>query len=218
MSNGNKRSTKKLIALLAAVVIIALFAVFLLLNHSKVKPDYVTATGVMEATEVTLSPRTQGALAWLCCKEGESLAKGQVALRLDSRELRARIEESRAAVIAAGEGMKEAEAVLESAKAAHETAKNELSAAVSEVQRVKAITDDSKENFERAKGLLKDGYISKRDYDTAGTAFNANTALLSSARARKRSADGNLNMAAVNIKAATARISSAKAKKAQAEA
>lgn len=218
MSVVVRSNKKKFIALFFVTAVIATVIILSTFARTKSRAGYITATGVMEATEVTLSPKAFGKLEWLCCKEGDSVTKGQAVLRLDSRELKAKVDEARAVLSGAGESLKEVTAVLESAKAAEQSAGFEVEASVAEVDRIKSLVNDSKENFERAKVLLKDGYISRKDYDSAETAFNANAALLTSSKARKRSADGALSIAGANIKVARARISTAEAKKTQAEA
>ena len=212
---GSKFKGVAALCVIAVLIIIFIYAAYM---RDQKAENRIETTGVIEATEVEISPRTSGTLLWLCCKEGDGIKAGQTAFRLDSRELRARIEEAKAAVESAGEMMKEAAVSLENAKAAHESAKYEAESAGSEAARVRAITKDSNDNLERARFLIKEGYIAKRDLDAAETLYNSNSALLSSALSRSKSAESLVRVSAVNIKAAGARISSAAAKKAQAQA
>lgn len=212
------KSGKGKFAVLFAVAALAGGVIYYALMKGEEQRDYIEATGVIEATEVELTPKISGRIEWLCCVEGGSVKAGELAVRLESVELKARLEEGRANIAGAEEGIQEAKVSLENAKVQKEASVYEAKAAGGEAMRVKALLNDAKENLDRANGLFKDGYISKKDLDAARTAFEANTALLSSANSRKRSAEANARAAAVNIKAASARISSAEAKRAQAEA
>lgn len=214
----DKKSVAKKAAGLFVVLAVILLALYFGLFRPEKKADFLETAGVIEATEVELSSKTPGTIEWMCCREGNTVAAGKVAVRIDARELRARIEEARAAIVASEEALKEAEANLENSKVNVDSAGYELEAASSEVERVKALTGDARENLERAKGLFKDGYISKRDLDSAQTTFDANSAQLNSALARKKGAEAAIKAAEVNIKVASTRLSSSRAKKAQTEA
>lgn len=213
-----KKTRIKSIAVLSIVVILTIAAAYLVFTREQKAVNSIRTTGVIEATEVEISPKTGGTLVWMCCKEGDAVKAGQTAFRLDSRELLARIDEAKAAVASSDESYKEAVILLGSARAAHDSAVYETDSVKSEVVRVRAITRDSQDNLARARGLFKDGYIAKRDLDAAETLYHSNKALLSSAEARRKSADSLVRVSNVNIKAFEARISGAAAKKAEAEA
>lgn len=213
-----KKSRIKNIVVLGIIVILMIIGAYFIFTRKQKAGNYFRTTGVIEATEVEISPKTGGTIVWMCCQEGDSIKAGQIALRLDSKELNARIEEAKAAVASSDESHKEAVILLENARASNESAKYEADSAQSEVVRVRAITKDSLDNLERSRWLFKDGYIAKRDLDAAQTLYNSNNALLSSAGARRKSADSLVRVSVINIKAAQARIGGAAAKKAQAEA
>ncbi|MBI5642875.1 MAG: efflux RND transporter periplasmic adaptor subunit [Deltaproteobacteria bacterium] len=211
------RQVRPLTIALAAIVLIIIAAIY-----SKIRPEqpkgYVASTGVVEATEVELTSEAAGRIGWLCCEEGGSIKKGDIAVRLESDELKARVEEGRAAISGAISAIEEARAELENSEVLKESAKFEAEAAKAEIDRVKALADEAKENIDRARGLFKEGFIAKKDLDAAAAAFDSNNALLSAYRARARGAEANLRNSKVNIKASRARISSAESRKAQAEA
>jgi len=183
-----------------------------------VAPDFIESTGTVEATEVELAPKISGRIVKLCCKEGDSVKAGDIAVVLDEAELKARVDEGRAALRGAGEEIKEAGVGLENAQALSQSAKYDLDASGSEVARVKAISDDARENLERAKGLFAGGYLSKKDLDAAQTNFDANNALLNSAVARRKSVEAGIKAAEANVKAAGVKISTLLARKEQAVA
>ncbi len=208
----------KIALFLPAAAVIVFLAVYLLLLRPDGPKGYVESTGVMEATEVNLSPKISGRIEWLCCEEGGKVEAGALAMRLESAELLARVEEGRAALAAAGEALAEARVSLENAMAAKESAGFEVEAARANADRYSALTEEAKGNLSRAEGLFKDGFIPKKELDAARAAYDANAALLASAGAEFKGAGARLRNAEAGIKAARARISSAEARKQQAGA
>lgn len=205
----------------AAVVIVALaviIAAYLLLYGEKTAPEFVETTGVVEATEAELASKIPGRIDWLCCREGDSVASGAVAVRLDARELQARLLEGRAAATVANEAIAEARIARENAVAERESAVSAVEAAKAEVDRAAALYQEARENMDRAERLFKDGYIAKRDLDSARAAHDSNLALLNSARARARSVEASLRSATVAIRAAEARTATSQARSQEAAA
>lgn len=211
------RGQKAAVAVLVVVLMVA--SVWLYLHYDNRKNEgYIASTGVVEATEVSFSPKAAGAIEWLCCNEGEPVRAGQELIRLESSGLRARLDEAGAGLLGAHESVNEARVNLEAARAQNSAAGSELEAAISEVERVKALADDAGRNMERTRGLFKDGYVSVRDMDGADAAFNSIAAQLNSARARKRTSESNYRISAVGIKSAGVKVSLAQARLGQAKA
>lgn len=217
MTEPKKSRIKKIVTAAIAVILIIIAAYLFSTRDHKIG-NFIQTTGVIEATEVEISPKTGGTIVWMCCKEGDGIKAGQIAFRLDGRELSARIDEAKAAVASSNESYKETVILLENARANYDAAKYETESVKSEVVRVRAITKDSLDNLNRSRGLFKDGYITKRELDSAETLYYSNKALLSSAGARVKSADSLALVSGVNIKAAEARIAVSAAKNAEAEA
>lgn len=211
---------KKKLAFAVFILIISAFLITfsLKLMRREKPPDFIETTGVVEATEVNLASKVSGRIEKLCCAEGDGIKAGTVAVVLDSAEIRARVEEGKAGIIQAAQALNEARVNIENAKVQSESAKFDFDAAASEVARISVLLDDAKVNLDRAKGLYKDGYITKKDMDSAQTAFDANNALFSSAKARRQAAESNYKNSVVNIRASAARIATAQARKALAEA
>ncbi len=209
---------RPLVAALFAVIVFVLLVIYFKALRKEKPLDYIESTGVVEATEVDLASKISGRIESMCCEEGGEVRQGQVAVILESEELKARLEEGRASVNTAVEAVKESKVSVENAVVQRESARYEIDAAKAEEKRAKAITSEAGDNLERAKGLFKDGYVTKKDLDAAQAAYDANNAVLDSARARVRSAQANFRNSEVNIKAARARSASSEAKRIQAEA
>lgn len=203
------------VAALAAAVIVAAYLLFL---REAPEPGHIETTGVIEAVEAEISSKIAGRIEWLCCREGDSIEAGAAAVRLDARELQARLLEGRAGAESAREAIAEARLARENALAEREAAASTVEAAKAEADRAAALYEEARENFERAKGLFNGGYIAKRDLDSARAAHESNLALLNTARARARSAESSLRSAGVAIRAQEARIATAKARSQEAAA
>lgn len=212
----NKR--QRLLAAVSAVCAILLVALYYHLSRRSAAPAFIDSTGTVEATEVELTPEISGRIVKLCCKEGDSVKAGDVAVVLDAAEFKARVEEGRAALRGAVEEISEGRVGLENAQALFESAGYELDASVSETARVKAVADEARRNLDRAKGLFSGGYLSRKDLDAAQTGFDSDIALLDSAIARGKSAEANVKVSEANIKAARSRVSALLARKEQASA
>ena len=202
---------------ISGIIIIGLFA-YLKFKKPEKPSDCIETTGLIETTEVGLSPKIAGRIDWLCCKEGDTVKAGELAIKLDAQELKARVEQGRKALQAVFASLQISEVNLENANLEVNTVKAEIQAAEAEVARMNAITEDTKKNLQRVAGLFKGGLISEREMDTAKTNYDANYAQLDSAMARKRASDAKLKTTISNIKSADAQVSSAKAKTQESQA
>lgn len=209
---------RKAAAAISIVVLVAV-SVWLYLRYDNHKnAGYIASTGIVEATEVSFSPKAAGTIEWLCCNEGDTVRAGQVLIRMDSAGLMASLDEAAAGALGAHESVKEALISLEAARAQNDAAGSDLEAARSEVARVKALVDEAGRSIERTRGLFKEGYVSAKDMDSADAAFNSISAQLDSAKARKRTSESNYRISGVGIKSADVRVSLARARLAQAQA
>ncbi|MCL4874737.1 efflux RND transporter periplasmic adaptor subunit [bacterium] len=212
-------SVKRLKPLAIFVFLLAIaFAAYFLYLSPKAPPDFVETAGVAEATEVELASKIPGRIDRLCCREGERIEKGAIAVRLDERELLARVEQGRAAAAAEREAIEEARTALDNARVEREAAAHEVEALRAEAEAASARFDEARDNFERTEGLFNGGFVSRRELDSARAAYDSSRALLESARSRQRSSEANLRNAAVRIRAAETRISASRARLGQAEA
>ncbi|MBI5587553.1 MAG: efflux RND transporter periplasmic adaptor subunit [Deltaproteobacteria bacterium] len=215
MALGEK-ARRPVIIILLVIALILFWR--LLLSNRKETASFIRATGVIEATEVNIASKVAGRTEWLCCTEGSIVKAGQKAVALEKTELKARLQEGKAELLGASESINEAKVSLENSFAASEAAKYETEAAAAEVRRVSALLQDTKDNLDRARGLFKGSYITKKEMDSAETSYGAAAAALDAAVARKKSSEANLKNSLLSIKAAKARISLAAAKKEQAAA
>lgn len=209
---------KKLIILALIIVFIVVVLLYNLQNSMNRTNSSLKAIGIIEATEVDISPEIQEKIEWLCCEEGAAVKKGDILARLYDRELAARVSEGRAVVAGAGARHEEARANLENSMARVESSKAAVRAAQSEIDSITAINEDAKENFNRINQLFRDGYATKKDLDSIKTLFDSTTAQVSASVSRKASEEAALSTAMAGVKSAEAQVSSAKASINEAEA
>ena len=177
----------KPLALLVAALFAAL-AVYYFFFRAEKEPDLIETTGVIEATEAAIAPKTAGRIEWACCEEGEGIEAGAVALRLDKKELEARLAEAHAAAATATAAIGEADAALKNAIEEHRSASHEVAAANFLAQKATALMNKAKYDLDRAKGLYDEGYLPQKDFDAAYAAYEATQAELSSAVYKEQSA------------------------------
>lgn len=217
MANSKRR--KALIAALSLIFLsIAAVWMYVVFYKRTVHTGYIEATGVVEAREAEITSKISGRIEWLCCAEGAAIKAGDVLVRLDSKELLARVEIEGAVVASAKDAVSEAAVALDNAKALFDAAAFEVKAGEADAAQVKSLLDDAAEDFKRAQGLFKAGYLSKKELDAAKASHNSLKAQYGAAGARTQRAKANLTNAEVNIKAAVARIVTQKAKVTEAEA
>ncbi len=202
------------------VILLTVFIVFVYPKWYgvKEKAEHLEATGIIEATEVNVSPKISERIEWLCCREGDVVKRGDTLIRLDNREVMAKLNEGKAALQGAEAGYNVSQANLENARARVESAKAELKAAESEVDRARALFQEARDNFQRISELFSQGYATQRDRDAAKAAHDATQAQFNTAVARKQSLRAALTTAMAGIKAAEAQVTSAKATIGEAEA
>ncbi|MBI5887016.1 MAG: efflux RND transporter periplasmic adaptor subunit [Deltaproteobacteria bacterium] len=211
---GRKRSAAALIIALGILAAILYFGLF---KKDKAQ-GYLETTGTVEATEVEVSSRIPGRITWLCCAPGDAVHAGADVVKLDAAELEARLAGSKAAVASSLEAVAEARVMRENAVAALDAARQDSDAAAADIKRVDALYQDARTNLERAEELLKGGFVTVKEMDSAKAQNDSLEAQVAVARARSRTANANVRSVAAGVKAADARIATAASRVAEAQA
>jgi RND family efflux transporter MFP subunit len=126
---------------------------------------------VVAQRKAAVASKVTGRLDAISVEEGSRIKKGEVIARLEGEDLKAQRAQAVANLAAAKYNFKQAQAELE----------------------------DARTNSERAGALVKNGYISRSEYDTAETRFAKARAALSSSEATVKSFEAALDAAAVNL-------------------
>jgi HlyD family secretion protein len=191
-------------------VLIILFGIIVFVYSRSDSPskkgETIETTGLIETTEVEISPKITEKIVWLCCREGDIVSKGSPLIRMDKEELKARLDERKAMLKGAEAGYDTAKANLENAEARVESAMAEIKVAESEVERIKAIFEEARDNFNRISELFRQGYASKKDMDSARALYDSTNAQFNAAIAKRRSLEAALSTAKAGFRAAEAQV------------
>ncbi len=134
--------------------------------------ETVSATGkIRPELEVSISPEVPGEIIELPIKEGQSINKGDLLVKINPDLLESSVNRSRAG--------------LSSSKAAYEQAKASLI--------------EAKANYQRSVTLFEKGVISRADFDTSTAAFERAKAAERAAYYSVQSAGATVNEAADNL-------------------
>lgn len=131
-------------------IIIILPLAFLLSSCSK-DNDIPGGSGLIEATEVTLSAETSGQLKALYFEEGDSIAVGDTIGIVDTVTVRLRLQE---------------------AEAVRKTVATRLRTASLAIEQADQNLELARKEFERVSALIKSGSANQQQYDKAENAFN----------------------------------------------
>ncbi len=86
---------------LVVIVVVAMLGVYWWTTRVSVAEGALTASGTIEATEVTVSPELAGRVVEALAAEGNRVSAGQVLIRLDDSLLQAQLKQTEAALAAA---------------------------------------------------------------------------------------------------------------------
>lgn len=169
---------KKLIIILLIIILPTGLLLFSLYKHRGNKEGAIKTAGLVEATEVQLSPKLAGKISEICCNEGEAVKEGMTAVRLENEDINASVAQAKA-------GVERAQANIKSSEA--------------EVERARVQMEEADRQNKRARELFRKEFISKSDldlavsgYETSAAAHKASMSQLDSAKAGLREATATL--------------------------
>lgn len=192
------RKKKILIGMAAAVVVMAIVGFSLRANRvekttvqtgrverKELLESKVNASGEIRAKEfVDIQAEVPGVIIELNVREGDSVKKGDVLLRLDPVQNRAEAD-----VAAANVGMVQAEnsqqqIQISNAENNYERDKFSLLGAKAELEQARVQTLRAKSTYQRKQQLHEENLISREEYDLAKADWNATQAAVEAAQAR----------------------------------
>ncbi len=209
---------KKRLILIAVVILIIITAlIFFSFNKGK-RSLTVKSTGIIEGTEVNLSSKVSGRISYFCCNEGDQIKEGEVAIKLESDDLRASVEQAKAGVERAKAEVRVLESAIGNAKANIVTAEADIKTAESDLDKVRVQMELAKSEMDRSNALYKKDFISKESLDIAVTAYDVSVADYTSSKSRLASAYSKRDATIAQLSTAESRLDSAKADIKQSEA
>lgn len=130
----------------------------------------VETTGSLLAwQEVVLNTAVQGTLARLQVDLGDRVDAGQVLAELDRREFTLAVQQARAALRAAQDGLVRAQAQAEASRASLQQVRQGRASWEANLSRWKAALDEAQVNLERSQRLVDAQLVAQRELDAART-------------------------------------------------
>lgn len=179
----------------------------------------VTATGTINPiTTVIVGSQLSGQVVEILADFNSTVQAGQVVARLNSDQIRARLDAARADLAQMRANRQVQEGMIAKVRADTEKARAAIADAEAQVARNEALLADSERIFQRQSELRTRGFAAQQTYDTARTTRDAQEAALNSARAQVLSARAALAGLAADLQVAEAGLEAVKAQIAQREA
>jgi HlyD family secretion protein len=212
-----KKGKKRLLVFL--LILAAVFAgLYFYYAHKGRAVSAIRVTGIIDGYEVNLASKVAGKISWECCSEGDTLKQGQPAIRLESEDIKASVEQAAAGVEKASADLKTAEAAIRSAEANMKSAGADAQSAKADIDRAFAQMDESKKEMERAKALYEKEYIARQSLDQSVSAYDVNAAAYRASKEQLNAAGERENAAEAQLGAAVSQRASSKAAVSEAEA
>ncbi len=157
-----EQSTISLLIGLAALLLVVI--VLSLIGWLTSKPQKTIIQGSVEAREYRVSGKIAGRIAELLYQEGDTVAKGQIVVTLDSPELQAKISQAAA----------QNKAALAQSSKASGGARSELIQSAFEMwQKAKIGVEISKKSYERIENLYRQEVVSAQKRDELKAQYDA---------------------------------------------
>jgi HlyD family secretion protein len=201
------------------LVLLSIFAaVFLYRSLTKKPATTLKATGIMDGVEVNLSPKVAGRISWICCREGQTVTADQVAITLESEDLKASVAQAVAAVARAKADIRTAEAQIDNARSNMTGAGADMKSAAADVEKSRAQMEESQREAARAEELYKKDFISRESRDQTVSEYEVSAAAFGSSKEKLNSALSRRDAASSQLRAAESQLTSSEAMQKEAEA
>lgn len=176
--------------------ILALLCAFLLSGCQSNMAASPEMWGRTEAKEVDINSKIPGRVVNLLVKEGDSVQKGQLLARIDSRDLVAQTNQVHANISALQAQSTQASAVTVQQEQAAQAA---LNLANAKLEQAKADLALAESDYNRFSELVEQGAVSRQVFDTYRTKYEVAQAAFSQGTAGVSSAEAGLLQTNVNI-------------------
>lgn len=178
----------------------------------------IYATGIMDGREVNLAPKVAGRISLICCNEGDPVKEGQLAITLESDDIKASVDQAIAGIERAKADINVSRAAVESAEAGIKSSDADTKSAEADLEKARVQMDEAKREAGRAEELHKKEFISKesRDQavanaDAAVAQFKSDGAKLNAARSKREAAVAQMNTSVSQLNASRAALKEAEA-------
>ncbi len=132
----------------------------------------LNATGyIIAAHKIELASKVSGRVAWIGVEKGDKVSKGQVLVRLEDEEFRARVTEAQGQL----NSLKAQLTALENGSRPEETARSQA-----DLEQVRADLENARVSLNRTRSLVEQGIMSKQTLDDAQARYDAQVARFAS--------------------------------------
>lgn len=205
--------------LLASILVLLLGGVsFFLYSRRGNEKDAVRTSGIVEGVEVNIAPKVSGRITGICCNEGEGIREGQIAVRLESNDLKAAMAQAAAGVERARADVRAAEAGVENSKANIKSTEAEIKSAEADLEKARVQTAEAKRDMERTSELFKKEFISKASFEQAVAQYDTTVAAEKAFAAKLNAALARKNASAAQLDATFSQLNASKARQKETEA
>lgn len=170
----NRRNFLIIIGIVAGLIILTIAGWVLL------KPVPLMVQGEVDAKEIKVASKIPGRIAKILVKEGQAVKKGDTLILINSPEIRAKMEQARAAQKAAG---------AQRDKADKGARTQEVEAAFNMWQKAKAGSELATKTYQRVKNLYNDGVVPLQKLDEAEANMKASKTTEEAAKAQYQMAE-----------------------------
>ncbi len=146
------------------------------------QPRFYEAAGTVFArTAATVSSKVMGEIQQVLVQEGDTVAAGDILVKIDDSQLSARLQQAQAALAEANQGVRSAQAAFESARASSELAEK---------------------TFQRYEMLLASESVSRQEFDEVKARFDQAIGGLSQAKSMHAASQSRIEQAQAALLAA----------------
>jgi HlyD family secretion protein len=132
----------------------------------------LNATGyIITAHKIELASKVSGRVAWIGVEKGDKVKQGQVLVRLENEEFRARVTEAQGQL----NSLKARLAALENGSRPEEKARSQA-----DLEQVRADLENARVSLNRTRSLVEKGVLSKQTLDDAQARYDAQVARFAS--------------------------------------
>jgi HlyD family secretion protein len=132
----------------------------------------LNATGyIIAAHRIELASKVSGRVAWIGVEKGDKVKQGQVPVRLEDEEFRARVTEAQGQL----NSLKAQLTALENGSRPEETARSQA-----DLEQVRADLENARVTLNRTRSLVEQGVMSKQTLDDAQARYDAQVARFAS--------------------------------------
>ena len=171
--------------------------------------EWIGTTDGMNNAEI--KPQVAGYLLSKNYTEGSFIRKGQLLFEIDPRPLQAALDQARGRLAQARGQLAQAESQLSQAEAQVAQAGSQRAQAAAQVLQAEANQGKTQLDLNRRTALVKDGVVSREEFDNAVQANKAAQAQVSATEAGVRAADAQVQAARAQVKTVVSVIVAARA-------